>query len=646
MQKIKQKIVEGYRQVVAGLVAQETRSLLFLFFIAFAVTLVLYRVYFHFSPYVWSLNAKVSLDEITPTIRFWLKERDGMETYVLYALMFAVIAIVALLARLSERLKTDLFRSVFWPVGAALFLILLACFVKNVGFYPPVVAWRGSVTTNIAVVTLTGLLLWLIIKIAGWQRRLADFLIVLGLLPICLVTTTPFRLLDYSYVFAPALRLIDHFKISEIYFQYDLLLSLIAAAWMKLKLDLNLFQVLAQASIYAFLLGCFFFSRRFLQNRKLSYFLLAVLTLMMAYAGRADLFSLIQVTPFRLGLWIVLLILAYEKGVYSKWLGAALGFLVVFHQAFGIIYTLSYCELIAVLFLLDCAQQPRSWRDIKVSIMKHAAIIWPNALIVLASLALSRFLSGGSFLEASSTYRSLGIGFDRANRLSFYWYVPIVFSATFVLLVRKRPQLGEKYFRTALFLVSLAIGESLYFFGRSHESNVTSISAVLLFVFFVLMDLIFSEVGETNRPGLKKKLAVILPTLFVLAIAFYYSARIKEKMLIQLHSLERGQLIFPMAINVGPNVLKPIVGDSQKVYFMGSNDFYYYYYWNYVPQGHFSPYGTWVYKKDLEGFIQGLLEDKYFIAIRETDVKSEQEILSDLKYAHSAQSGDWMVVWK
>jgi hypothetical protein len=645
MEVLKQKISEVRRLLVAPVSFQEAAPLLILLFIAVAVSFALHGTFFLLSPYIWSLNPNVPLNEITPWIRAWLTEKDGMETYALYALVLVNLVLVALLARLAERLKAGKYLGVFGPVFGLVFLGLLVWFRLRVGFHPPMGA-RGPLAVALCVTALVGIVSCLVTKLAGRHRRLADLLIIFGLLPICFVATRSFSPNDYAYVFAPALGIIDHFKLSEIYFQYDLLISLFAAAWLKLRLDLNAFQVLAQASFYALFLGSFFASRRFFRAKNLSYWLLFALVLMKVYALMHDPIMFFQVTPLRLDLWIILFVLAYGRGIYSRWLGAALGLMLVFHRAFGLIYVLGYFELLATLWFLDCVSRPFSWSWVKESAGKLGRRAGPNVLMILVLFGLSCLAFGAAGLEAASLYQKLGIGFLQIHQDSFYWYVPILFSVTFALLLKNRRSLNEKYFHGGMFLIFLAIGESLYFFGRSHENNIINISAVLLFVTFLLMDLILSWANERERSAAWKFLASALPVLLVLAVAFFYSGIIKDKLVSQFQNVAKGQLIYPMPVSLGPNTLKPIVGDSQKVYFLGDYDFYYYYAWGYVPQGRFQPYDAWIYKKDLTSFLQGLIDGGYFVVVPKAEVKNQQEILSSLKYGHEVQPDGFLVIWK
>lgn len=621
------------------------KSLLFLLFIAVVVTFALYGAYYHFSQLIWSMNQPVTYGDVMPMVRANLDQHDGIETYVLYVLMFVDLTLVALVAWLTERLKPTRFKWAFWPVLLVAFFVVLIYFRRAIGFNPPL-AERADWMRTYLVVGSVGLGLWLLTRFARWRSRLADTLIVLGLLPVCFVATEPISLIDYNYVFAPALRLIDHFRPSEIYFQYDLLLSLVAAGWMKLGLALKYFPVVAQASYYALFLGGFFLARRLFRDRRLAYGLLFALVLMKAYALMHDSALVFQVTPLRLDLWIILLAIAYERGIYSKWLGVTLGLLAVVHKAFGTIYAFSYVELLVVLCLLDAFRQRPFWPGLRSGLKRQIALAWPNLAFIAGGWAASRLLLGSQALEAAASYQKIGIGFIQIYHQSFYWYVPIMLAMAFVLLLRQRLQLDERYFRAGLFLVLLAIGNSLYFFGRSHEHNIINIAAVLLFALFLLFDLAFADRGDASASKFGRFLAVVVPLVAVLTIAFYYSGRIFEKWCAQAHYLKAGQGVFNLPYETGPDVIKAVTGGNPKVYFLGDYDFSYYYAWGYVPQGRYQPFDTWVFKKDAWNFVQGLIEDGYYVVVPEAEAKNQREFISGLRFGHDVTQDGFRIMWK
>jgi hypothetical protein len=45
-------------------------------------------------------------------------------------------------------------------------------------------------------------------------------------------------------------------------------------------------------------------------------------------------------------------------------------------------------------------------------------------------------------------------------------------------------------------------------------------------------------------------------------------------------------------------------------------------------------------------FVQGLINDNYYVVVRDADVEGEQETLGELKYGHSVQQEGFQVMWK
>ena len=97
------------------------------------------------------------------------------------------------------------------------------------------------------------------------------------LVPICFIAYQHFSWTDYAYVLAPALRLSQGAGLSEIYFQYDLLVSLVAKCWMDLGIDPGKFYIAGQLSYYIFLIAAFLFARAFFSDGTLPLFLLVSL---------------------------------------------------------------------------------------------------------------------------------------------------------------------------------------------------------------------------------------------------------------------------------------------------------------------------------------------------------------------------------
>lgn len=213
------------------------------------------------------MNLKVDLNNLSSQIYSWVVlpgQRDGIETYVLYILIFVCIALTIFLVWVFNYLrKFNKYILIFF-----LFILILSAFFyySKIGFYPPM-SNRANGLAPFVLMIITMFILFLLIKVANRKEKIASFLIIIFLLPVCFIATSPISFTDYSYIFAPALRILNHFEIKDIYFQYDILLSLIAALWMKLNINLNLFQVVGQFSFYVLFLASFFSQKDFLLTK-------------------------------------------------------------------------------------------------------------------------------------------------------------------------------------------------------------------------------------------------------------------------------------------------------------------------------------------------------------------------------------------
>ena len=226
-------------------------------------------------------------------------------------------------------------------------------------------------------------------------------------------------------------------------------------------------------------------------------------------------------------------------------------------------------------------------------------------------------------------------------------------------------KLSVIYFNTGLLIIYFAIGNSLYFFGRSHEHNILNIATPLLLVIFLLFDLIANEANPVPQAPAAKStkgkkeaqqsnplqsihkvraiLHTAIPVLFIAGAAYYYSDKIGYKLKIQYKNFKKSHYFYPLDVPQDLAILKKITNNSDKLYFLNFwEDFMYYYYGNYKPVGYFSPCVTNILKKDLISLMQSLINKGYYIVI--TDTKSTREFFHELKYNKVVSEGSYIAL--
>jgi hypothetical protein len=255
-------------------------------------------------------------------------------------------------------------------------------------------------------------------------------------------------------------------------------------------------------------------------------------------------------------------------------------------------------------------------------------------------------------VQSDFYYTRLGIGFTRIATNSFYWYVVAVVGLSFVLLLKLRSLVPRNYLAAGFLLIYLVIGNSLYFFGRSHENNIINISVILLLLLFILIDIVghslINAPDETVKSFIRQNLAIIISFVFIASITMWYGDSITTKGAIQTRNVSKGQFIYPSwvlkqdVLGVIANV-KSITGDNPKVHFVGDSDFLLNYYGGYVPVGYYNPVYTWISKREFNKFLQGLVDQGYYLVVDNVFAK---EMLLSISISNYRYIRGCVVAWK
>ncbi len=635
-----------------------TRSLLETTVLATAIAGLSYFVYFQMASWIWSQTVPVNSGEIVPWQVPWLKERDGIELYVLYALMFfnlfSVYAMICAWSRFAGRTIRYFL---------ALPLVAVSCaFIVSIGFHPPMSALGDQAVPDVfaRALIIMAVALAIIMPLSYLQKhstRWALATVALLLVPVCFIATAPLSWYDYQHILAPALRLLHGAGVSEVYFQYDFLLSLIGLAWLELGLDPNQFQIVGQCAYYLLLLGLFGFSGQWFLDKRLPVFLLVALVLVRIYAGQEDAVQLFQITPLRLDLWLILLVLVYFKGPYHWSAGLFCGLMLLLHHNFGIIYSAAYIQLLLTLSVIDRVMiSDKAIKTLLSMIYVFLKNNYHNLVLMLVGATAHYLFFRNTNVQSDFSYTHLGINFIRISTNSFYWYVVVVLSLSFALLIRLRSRVSSNYLATGFCLIYLAIGNSLYFFGRSHENNIINISIILLLLFFILLDIVGrSLVNDSGKPAelfMQRNLAIIVSVIFIASITIWYGDSITGKSATQARNAKKQQFIYPSLVSKQSVMsviadVKSVAGDNPKVYFADHYDFLLDYYGGYAPVGYFSPMETWVSKREFDRFLQGLLNQGYYLVIADDVLNyDDKDALAFLTPFDYKIMGRRLVAWK
>jgi len=572
------------------------------FIIAAGVSYFAHLLFFFYSPVIWSSNPLPPINSFMPILREDLLERDGVETYVLYGGSF-----LAILAAFGVDLLFEKFKGPFVRVGSyVLGTIVVVLYLRKVGVHLPIADPRmdvwGGVTTAL-IITISGLF-WFFYS----RSRYIKILLFVLLFLICMI---PFQWAyfswDYNYYFNSALRILHGFSPKETYFQYDYLFSFLNAVWFKLGLPAKSYHLFGLFSFFVLFSGIFLLARQWFFDKRFAILLLAMLLVVRLYGGLLPVEQCLQGTPLRLDAWFPLLVLFFWKGFRHCSLGLFLGFLVLFSHSFGMIYVVSYLILLAVLMLVDLHGRRLSYKEI---FLKHCPLA--NLIFIGTAVFLYQLFFMPSGIDSANAYLKYGIGFLPISSHSFYWHVLMLLLVFFLLLCQLRSTLSERYFQSSIFLIILFIGNSLYFFGRSHEANIISISTGLLLILFLVIDLVHRQL--VTQGLMIRQLLVPVVAFFLLGGATYvYSGKIVNRGTLQLSNIVKNPFTEDYSFDINVPLLKAITKGSSRVIFLTTDDFPYYYEGKYVPQGFHCFTGSWFFVKDYVNDLNARLSEGYYL---------------------------------
>jgi len=579
-------------------------------------------------------------------------EHDGIEKNVLF-LIFLIVGPAGYLlyrSRISSK--------VLMGVGFILGLVFLkeVHFIGNILFQ----LFHNHQFVNSAKIFATfifgvGFFRWLFYK-----NNVAGYLAFVGILIlICFCPIGKISYSDYAYVLAPALKVIQSGKLTAAYFQYDFLPSI--PAWFVLKLGggTNDFRLVIQAGMFFFMIAVFAIGRKIFVHKNLAVYLFMLLVLVRFFMNESDITTTPQVTAIRLDWWLLLVAICFKWGLSDIKLGLSLLLLMVLHNGFGEIYFTIF--FITTVFLL-CFQIYDNHVNGRGLLFLNTLYEWvkmyaPNFFLALAGIFTYWLVTGKVVSESLLLYQRFQLGMLPMQQDSAYWYFGAIFTFCFVLLLLFKDEFNKRYWQTSVFVMFLFVGNSIYFFGRSHENNIINISGILLFVVVLTSDILlqlFSKQG-IMKPGEKAiALAPVYFILFVLTVEhacnFGWDTRdYLASLRVEIHNMRRGHFRvkddIPSDFDLA--TIANLTHGNRQIYFMtyGRNiDFYLYYRGHYEMPTKFVPIESWLLTSEKIDFANNKLNSGYYVIASDTDAIFKNQFLPKLNFKKREAGYGYMAI--
>lgn len=444
-------------------------------------------------------------------LRDWrLAQRDGLELPIATAGTLALLG-AAMLLRQVRRWPRLLLAPAFQALsfGAAALVVLRSSTEELPGLRGGLSGWAlaAGVASIVAGV-------WHGEKVPPRVRTAAAAAAALLAAGAVLLSLQDASLVDYGYFIAPALKLLQGERLGSFYVQYNLLGTAAFAAMLQAGLPVHQMQVLLALAFAGWLVLYHQLAKRLIGDRVLRWTFLLALVLVRFCLLHHHPTRLPQVNPFRLDLWVLLVLALRSWGFVSVRSAAAVALVYLADSLFGFMFLLLYLA-----FLVE-EGVARARAGEPVPLARWAAVLLPAAVALL----LTRAVFGSFIMPSAVHYAKVQLGFLPIDPRSLFWAIALALGAAAHLLR------GEPDRRLLSFVVFVVAAELVYFFGRSHDHNLLNISGVWLFVIFLALDRI------------RARAAAVALTLF-LAVAAGPRATLRLEAIAS--HLRRGVLVDP-----------------------------------------------------------------------------------------------------
>ena len=583
-------------------------------------------ILFYFFPTVttYKIYPTPLLDSFPVYNQYWFTMNTGIQSILLSILSISYAISIFLVVKNQKKHTFSSMRSVV-PLISAVLLIsffvlwLSSCLTAN-GYYfrfydydyTNVFSWSFS------LFLLIGFALTDNAK-SSTARSLFLFLLIVfcSLVPIGFI-----QQYDFEFVAIPTLGILHGEPLENIYFQYDLLLSLVLALWVKIGFDIHNFYILIHLSIFVFLICLYELSKRVINSRYL--FTLFIVSAIFLRYYLIDLkfgSSYVQNSPLRMDLWIIPLFLTYTYGLKSRKTFISLLLIMVLSFSVGLAY-------LGVYFLIVLLSQ---YSANNLSLSKTFLVFTKDYFLrfmiftILGALIYFFVYDGGLNLGAK---RMLQYSLFNWNIQTFSLFWPFLLFVGFFTtnVLRRREKLNQNYFDFIIMLIFFSLVNLFYYFQKG-----TFIALITLFVPMVL--LIFISI-DLNRELLKSKLSIffdltrhrlirLVPVFFLVFPLVFNIYGVPTIIKNQIIFLTNGSFVKAKQKNTDHKLiaeLKEVVDNNDRVIFFGYGTYVLYYELDIKPNNYFL-FSSNVYEsKPYENYLVSKINDGYLLIFPKTKI--------------------------
>lgn len=416
------------------------------------------------------------------------------------------------------------------------FIILLSYFLLSLGSYPlkgevaPYLNFESAAFTNLGVLIYFIFVIFVLLEICIINKMVSHkykkiVIFIITTLIIALLTFSPrFPIsgIDYSLFYGPIWEIAHGNTIfTQVTSIYGFLSILLFAFFLKLKLfSLSTLPVIIWLLFVIEYLLCFYLILK--QSKSYAFALLGTLSIITInyLTFRVTRIEHPQSGPMRvfLPIFLIFFIDKYKK-IESYWFTFAIAVATYWIVDTGIEILMAYLLTIFFLFLM---------KNIRLkSVIKIIVALFLNLVLIFIFLNAVHLFFGYKLINLLliftkvSQYAKVGFGMIPIDVKNYFWLTLLVYFSTIIYVTRNEKIKKESFGSLLFFSANLMLFISIYFVGRSHPSELYTISIFTLLTFFLLLGKFYSNIH-------KNKYKFIFMIVLFLLFIFYPTISRKE----------------------------------------------------------------------------------------------------------------------
>jgi len=341
-------------------------------------------------------------------------------------------------------------------------------------------------------------LLTICIIYTSWKKFESNYFALIICSIVAFYPFAPISETDLEFIFISSLQILGDFQINQIYNQYGFLHTFVGYLWLKTGLEVEKITYLLSTIILLDLIFFYHILKKIFKYETAT-LLIIIYIIYRFIVNISSNYITVQTTPIRFELWLILIFLVIQYGLYTKRNILLLLTLTILIFNESIYYNLAF---ISTIFTVSFFKN----NNVKDGIRQ---LLSYRILILVVGILLTYKLIGDIQFQHTNDFIKYGVAFNEISSQSKFWTILPLITISVLVLLKNRDKNENKIYQIYLFTFFLLFFHMLYFYNRAHDNNLLNIFSIFITHFSLMFYFIFYD-SENKELKIKSFFIILL----------------------------------------------------------------------------------------------------------------------------------------